>query len=116
LSENFNEYELKNAKKIVLRLHPDKSGLPSEYFLFYSKAYKIVYSIYKHKNKSDKNANTEVVEEYSMVESQNKVLDTFFESNNVPSKSKYKLVFCKVYCFLNCLFNLYKMFDSQFIY
>lgn len=79
---NFDEQQLKNAKKIVLKTHPDKSGLQPEYFLFYSKAYKIVYSIYKHKNKSDKNANTELVEEYSMLESQNKVLDTFFESNN----------------------------------
>lgn len=52
LSENFNEYELKNAKKIVLRLHPDKSGLPSEYFLFYSKAYKMLYNIWIFKNKS----------------------------------------------------------------
>ena len=58
LSENFNDYELKNAKKIVLRLHPDKSGLPSEYFLFYSKAYKMLYNIWKFKNLSiDKNEN-----------------------------------------------------------
>jgi hypothetical protein len=46
LPENFSDYELKNAKKIVLRLHPDKSGLPSEYFLFYSKAYKMLYNIW----------------------------------------------------------------------
>jgi len=52
LSENFNDYELKNAKKIVLRLHPDKSGLPSDYFLFYSKAYKMLYNIWKFKNTS----------------------------------------------------------------
>ena len=52
LSENFNDYELKNAKKIVLRLHPDKSGLPSDYFLFYSKAYKMLYNIWKFRNTS----------------------------------------------------------------
>jgi len=53
LREDFNEYDLKNAKKIVLRLHPDKSGLPSEYFLFYSKAYKLIFHIWEFKNKSD---------------------------------------------------------------
>lgn len=53
LREDFNEYDLKNAKKIVLRLHPDKSGLPSEYFLFYSKAYKLIFHIWEFKNKSE---------------------------------------------------------------
>ena len=53
LRDNFNEYDLKNAKKIVLRLHPDKSGLPSEYFLFYSKAYKLIFHIWEFKNKSE---------------------------------------------------------------
>jgi hypothetical protein len=53
LRNDFNEYDLKNAKKIVLRLHPDKSGLPSEYFLFYSKAYKLIFHIWEFKNKSE---------------------------------------------------------------
>jgi hypothetical protein len=53
LRNDFNEYDLKNAKKIVLRLHPDKSGLPSEYFLFYSKAYKLLFHIWEFKNKSE---------------------------------------------------------------
>lgn len=53
LRDDFNEYDLKNAKKIVLRLHPDKSGLPSEYFLFYSKAYKLIFHIWEFKNKSE---------------------------------------------------------------
>ena len=33
LENNFNIEDLKNAKKIVLQLHPDKSGLDKEYFL-----------------------------------------------------------------------------------
>jgi hypothetical protein len=53
LREDFSEYDLKNAKKTVLRLHPDKSGLPSEYFLFYSKAYKLIFHIWEFKNKSE---------------------------------------------------------------
>ena len=32
--------------------HPDKSRLDSKYFLFFTKAYKILYSIFTHKNKT----------------------------------------------------------------
>ena len=38
LQHNFSLAELKQAKKVVLRTHPDKSKLPSEYFLFYKKS------------------------------------------------------------------------------
>ena len=37
LDYNFGENELKQAKRIVLKTHPDKSKLPKEYFLFYIK-------------------------------------------------------------------------------
>ena len=36
LERNFGEQDLKNAKKIVLLTHPDKSGLHPDYFRFYS--------------------------------------------------------------------------------
>ena len=35
ISFNFREKELKEAKKIVLRMHPDKSKLDKKYFLFF---------------------------------------------------------------------------------
>jgi hypothetical protein len=38
--------DLKRAKKKVLMTHPDKSGLSSEYFLFYKKAFDIVLGFY----------------------------------------------------------------------
>jgi hypothetical protein len=44
--------ELKNAKKIVLKMHPDKSKLDAKYFLFFSSAYKKLYSIYEFQNKN----------------------------------------------------------------
>ena len=56
---DFDEEEMKRAKKMVLKSHPDKSRLPSEYFFFYSKAYKILYSMYEFKNKTRKDQNTE---------------------------------------------------------
>ena len=42
----FNEEDLKRAKLAVLKTHPDKSQLPKEYFLFFTKAYRIVHQIY----------------------------------------------------------------------
>ena len=47
LDYNFKTEDLKQAKRMVLMTHPDKSQLPKEYFLFFSKAYKIIYSIYE---------------------------------------------------------------------
>ena len=37
--------ELKQAKTVVLRMHPDKSRLPKEYFLFFAKAYSLLVNI-----------------------------------------------------------------------
>jgi len=55
ISENFSEKDMKEAKKIVLKTHPDKSGLDPKYFLFFSKAYKIIYGIFEFRetNKKD---------------------------------------------------------------
>ena len=61
---NFNKEDLKNAKKVVLKTHPDKSRLDKKYFLFFSKAYKVLYSIYEFKNKNEKNFNNELDTEY----------------------------------------------------
>jgi len=54
LNYNFDVNDLKSAKKIVLKTHPDKSKLPNEYFLFYSKAYKMLYYVYEFRLKSKK--------------------------------------------------------------
>jgi hypothetical protein len=51
LKYNFTLDELKKSKLIVMKLHPDKSGLEKEYFLFYCKAFRIIKNIYDFKNK-----------------------------------------------------------------
>ena len=51
ISNNFNEEDLKAAKKMVLSSHPDKSGLDKSYFLFFSSAYKILFNIYNFREK-----------------------------------------------------------------
>ena len=57
ISYDFSEAELKDAKKIVMQMHPDKSRLDKEYFLFFSAAYKILYAIYQFRFK--RNTSTE---------------------------------------------------------
>ena len=84
LAEDFGVDDLKRAKKMVLKMHPDKSNLPSKYFLFFSKAFKTIYNVHLFKNKSsDKNRNTE----YTQLnpEDQKESLNHFFSTNE-----KYK--------------------------
>lgn len=52
LDYNFTKDELRKAKKVVLKTHPDKSGLDKEYFLFFSKAYKLIFSIFEFRQKN----------------------------------------------------------------
>ena len=49
ISEEFTEKDMKEAKKIVLQIHPDKSKLDAKYFYFFSKAYKIIYGKLQNK-------------------------------------------------------------------
>ena len=57
LDYDFTENDLKQVKKTVLKTHPDKSGMDKEYFLFFSEAYKIIYSVYQFRHKSTNNNN-----------------------------------------------------------
>ena len=69
---------LKNAKQIVLKMHPDKSHLDAKYFLFFSKAYKRLYGIYEFQNKS---SNKKIGDEDYYDESNRNILDNLFEKN-----------------------------------
>jgi len=55
LDYDFDVEQLKIAKKKVLFLHPDKSKLSSDYFLFYKKAFDIVYAFFVEKTKQERN-------------------------------------------------------------
>ena len=50
--------DLKGAKKIVLRMHPDKSRLPPEYFLFYKKAFESVLAYFREQNRMNQQVPT----------------------------------------------------------
>ena len=50
---------MKQAKKITLQMHPDKSRLPDSYFLFYKKAFEIIATYYETQNKTEQHVPTE---------------------------------------------------------
>lgn len=52
VNENITLDQIKQAKRKVLMMHPDKSKLPSEYFLFYKKAFEMVVHKYDSQQKT----------------------------------------------------------------
>jgi len=91
IPENFDENDLKSAKKIVLKIHPDKSGLHPDYFRFFSKAYKSIYEIWVFKNKTEKNLDgnesTEYIPKTEFFDREKKkLLDNFLEKEKKSEK------------------------------
>lgn len=62
---------IKKAKHKVLMIHPDKSKLPADYFIFYKKAFEIVVGFYEEQSRHNKPMPTEPVT-YSDIKSANK--------------------------------------------
>lgn len=61
LTYNIDLEGLKRAKKKVLMLHPDKSNLPPDYFLFYKKAFDIVMNYYQNNHKQNQEISSEKI-------------------------------------------------------
>ena len=55
ITHAISKEEMQKAKQKVLKTHPDKSQLPSEYFIFFKRAYERLHHIYVFKNKTEKN-------------------------------------------------------------
>ena len=73
------EENLKEAKKIVLKTHPDKSRLDNKYFVFFGKAFQKIKEIYEFQNKTNK----KTIDNNQYYDSQNsKILDTMFDKKN----------------------------------
>ena len=53
LPENFTSKELKEARKLVVAVHPDKCNLDKSYFLFFHKAYCLLYQVHQFKHRSN---------------------------------------------------------------
>tara|TARA_B100000073_G_C23636847_1_gene534889 strand:+ start:85 stop:963 length:879 start_codon:yes stop_codon:yes gene_type:complete len=105
IHSDFTEEELKQCKKAVLKTHPDKSGLDKDVFLFFSKAYKVLYQIHTFKNRSETNEtdynsvekhvitkDTSGVQKFSKDKNFNKKFNELFEKhfqNNDHNKTGY---------------------------
>lgn len=88
LESDFTTQELKNAKSIVYKVHPDKSGLDKEYFLFFSKAYKMLYSVYQFREGSSRSHSD--YDDYKIIskkesESNRKILESHKEYAEIKS-------------------------------
>tara|TARA_B100000902_G_scaffold333931_1_gene332748 strand:- start:2683 stop:3534 length:852 start_codon:yes stop_codon:yes gene_type:complete len=95
---HFNIDDLKRIKKEVIKTHPDKSKLPKEYFLFFTKAYKIIFTIYNTREKREKSTiyvlndddeNKELLKEVSKKEDFNKIFNDLFDKIKVKKDDGY---------------------------
>ena len=103
LKSNFDEDDLKKAKKIVLMTHPDKSGLDSNYFRFYCSAYKVLFFIWEFKNK---NTTTKHIETYENERESSSVIPVFLNND----KMKNPKIFNK---WFNDEFNKVKVYTED---
>jgi hypothetical protein len=72
LTYEFKPEDMKKAKSMALKTHPDKSRLSKDVFLFFMKAYKMLKAIYEYRCKKEKCAKNNV---YSAeVDTENKQL------------------------------------------
>jgi len=63
LTYNMSLEDLKRAKRKVLMVHPDKSGLPTDYFLFYKRAFELVINYHQSHSRQ-----SQIVNEHTSVE------------------------------------------------
>jgi len=85
-TNTLTEEIMKNSKKTVLKIHPDKSKLDQKYFFFFSAAYKKLFSIYEFQQKTSRDTK----EEYNT--NNDIVLDTIFavgETNNNKNSKEF---------------------------
>lgn len=82
---------MKQAKKKVLMMHPDKSNLDSKFFLFFSKAYKTLFGIYEFQNKSTNKKNNETYDSDNRYfnDSNKTILNKFFEKNKFNNSGDF---------------------------
>jgi len=84
---HLSDDNMRESKKIVLKTHPDKSRLDPKFFLFFSKAYKKLYSMYEFQNRSSnkKMENTE----YGFDDDKLMTLDNFFDKKKELKDPKH---------------------------
>ena len=89
LPEHFTLEQLKHARKKVVAVHPDKSGLDKSYFLFFYNAYSLLETVHKFNQKKNQNMSKPIPFEdilASMEDSDKKIIAERFTKN--PSFNK----------------------------
>ena len=98
LKPGFNGNDLKQAKKKVLRLHPDKCSLDLKYFLFFRKMYFKIEEIYKYshhaKNEDELQASIDIQTHFKDYLEQNKINP---ETNYKAFSREFNKMFEKVF-------------------
>ena len=101
LKYNFNIEDLKDAKKMVMQIHPDKSGLDKEYFLFYCKAFRVIKNIYDLRNKpytslNSNNSNIEYLAESEEDKGNKLLVENLMKKDNLDFNKWFNETFEKI--------------------
>ena len=83
------EQNMKEAKKIVLKTHPDKCRLDNKYFVFFSKAYKKLQDIYEFQNKTNSKKTVDKNEYFENGEVLDKMFDMKKELKDTKNFNKW---------------------------
>lgn len=92
----YDETHLKTALKLVGKLHPDKSNLSNDIFIFFYNVYKVLFNFYKIKKRdtfredfSDE-SEKEILKNFSKKKNFNKLFNELFEKNvNIKNGNGY---------------------------
>ena len=68
LKSSYNVDDLKQARKVVLKTHPDKSNLDKKYFLFFGNAYNILVKVLRFRDSSSMDKQREERSRYQSID------------------------------------------------
>jgi hypothetical protein len=88
--------DLKRAKMMVLKMHPDKSRLPADYFLFYKKAFDIVVQYYNESVKTTAEVPT-TEQKYIPETSDKRVSKTVNKAMNDMGQDRFQQTFNQLF-------------------
>ena len=93
-TQNITYDDLKRAKKKVLMMHPDKSKLQPEYFLFYKKAFDVIIKMYDNVTKM-----SQTVEEQEYIPEKSAVSNKEMRKNiqNISKKETFHKQFNEIF-------------------
>ena len=89
LSNDYGVEELKRAKKVVLSLHPDKSGLNKDIFIFYKTCYNLLLEVYEFSKQRGKS--------HEMIDIDDRLYNYFVKTKHKNFNKEFNDMFDKCY-------------------